>query len=195
MLEHPKLHARYATGIQAFMDAYNAPYNIEYRFWTGLFLLIRCILFLTFAFNASGNPSTKLLMIATSTLGIAILTRMLKGNVYRSWFTDTLEATFLLNLGVFSVATYHNRLAGGNQEVLANTAVGLVFACFIVIVTYQFLQRLQILNKLWPKLIAISTRCINRKKNQLHEQLIPDHTELDLVPTQVNTTVISVPKT
>ena len=48
--------------IQAFMDAYNAPYNLEYQLWTGLFLLIRCILFLTFAFNASGNPSTNLLV-------------------------------------------------------------------------------------------------------------------------------------
>ena len=70
-----------------------------------------------------------------------------------------------------------------------------MFACSIVIVTYQFLQQLQILNKLWPKLIAVSTRYINGEKNQLHEQLIPDHTELDLIPTQVNTTIISVPKT
>ena len=128
---------------QAFMDAYNAPYNLEYRFWTGLFLLICCILFLTLAFNASGNPSTNLLVITMLTLGIVILTRLLKGRVYKNWFTDALEATFLLNLGVFSAATYHNKLTGGNQEVLANIAVGLVFASFIIIGICHFYPTVQ----------------------------------------------------
>ena len=181
--------------IQAFMDAYNAPYNLEYRFWTGLFLLIRCILFLTFAFNSSGNPSTNLLIITTSTLGIVILTRLLKGRVYKNWFTDTLEATFLLNLGVYSAATYHNRLTGGNQEVLANIAVGLVFACFMIIGIYHIFQQLQLFNTVWPKLISAITRNNNRGKDQLSEQLISTHNELMLVPTEVNTTIISVSKT
>ena len=74
------------------------------------------------------------------TLGIVILTRLLKGRVYKNWFTDALEATFLLNLGVFSAATYHNKLTGGNQEVLANIAVGLVFVTFIIIGICHFIQ-------------------------------------------------------
>ena len=59
--------------ILALMDAYNAPYNLEYRYWTGLFLLIRCALFLVFAVNALGNPSTNMLAIATAILGLLIL--------------------------------------------------------------------------------------------------------------------------
>ena len=182
--------------IQAFIDAYNAPYNLEYRFWTGLFLIIRCVLFLTFAFNASGNPSTNLLVIATSTLGTVILTRLLKGRVYKNWFTDALEATFLLNLGVFSAATHHNRLIGGNQEVLANIAVGLVFVCFIIIGIYHTFQQLQVFKTVWPKLIStIRARNNSGETKELSEQLIPTHNQLKLVSTEVNTTIISISRT
>ena len=38
--------------IKPFMDAYHAPYKKETRYWTGLILLVRCILFLIFAVNS-----------------------------------------------------------------------------------------------------------------------------------------------
>ena len=69
--------------ILALMDAYSAPYNLEYRYWTGLLLLIRCALFLVFAVNALGNPSTNMLAIATATLGLPVLMRLfIKERIY-----------------------------------------------------------------------------------------------------------------
>ena len=50
----------------SFMDAYHAPYNNRHRYWTGLMLLSRCVLFLVFALNHSDN--TILTNMYTTTL-------------------------------------------------------------------------------------------------------------------------------
>ena len=41
--------------IISIMDAYHAPYSKRHRYWTGLMLLTRCVLFLAFAFNADNG--------------------------------------------------------------------------------------------------------------------------------------------
>lgn len=187
--------------IQAFMDTYNVPYNLDYRFWTGLLLLVRCMLFLVFAFNVTGNPSTNLLVIATSTLGILVLTRLMKARVYKSRITEALEASYLLNLGVFSIATYHNRLAQGNQNTLANIAVGIAFASFILVCLFHpfHSQILTVLVKTSLKWQNIKTYVINWKAkrnagegDEMRQQLVPIDKELQPVVTM---SVITVPQT
>ena len=39
--------------LKAFLDTYHAPYKPKHRYWTGLLLLVRCSLFLFFAYNIS----------------------------------------------------------------------------------------------------------------------------------------------
>ena len=43
-----------STAFVSIMDAYHAPYNKKHRYWTGLMLLTRCLLFLAFA-SSYGN--------------------------------------------------------------------------------------------------------------------------------------------
>ena len=45
------------------MDAYYAPYKKHTRFWIGLLLTIRCIIFLVSALNTLGNNKLTLLVI------------------------------------------------------------------------------------------------------------------------------------
>ena len=59
--------------IMPLMDAYHAPYKKESRYWTGFLLLVRCALFLTFAFNILGNCSGNLLAIISVTAGLMII--------------------------------------------------------------------------------------------------------------------------
>ena len=58
--------------IRPFLDAYHAPYTDKNRYWMGLMLLLRFILFLISAINALGDPSVNLL--ATAFITVAILT-------------------------------------------------------------------------------------------------------------------------
>ena len=66
-------------------------------------LLVRCDLFLVFAFNISGDDSVNLLVISSATFGI-FLWLTFSGVVYKSWYLNALEVSFILN---FAVATIY----------------------------------------------------------------------------------------
>ena len=122
--------------VKAFMDAYHAPYMPKQRYWTGFLLILRCALYLVFAFNALRDPNVNLLVIATSTFGITIIV-WLTGRVYEKWWLDALESSFILNLGVLAVGTFYIKLSGGNQAALVYTLVSIAFATFIGIISYH----------------------------------------------------------
>ena len=127
---------------KAILDTYHAPYKPKYRCWTGMLLLVRCALFLVFAFNISGNNSVNLLVISSTTFGIFVLFT-LSGVVYKSWYWNVLEVSFILNLGILAAATYHVRLSGGSQAAVAYTSVGIAFLTFVGIVTYHIYIRIK----------------------------------------------------
>jgi hypothetical protein len=50
--------------LTSFMDAYHAPYVTNNRYWTGLLLLARVVLYLTAPINVSGEPRFNLLAVS-----------------------------------------------------------------------------------------------------------------------------------
>ena len=162
--------------LKAILDAYHAPYKPKHRYWTGLLLLVRCALFLVFSFNISGNDSVNLLVISSATFGI-IVGFALSGMVYKSWYLNALELSFILNLGIFAVATYHAKLSGGSQAAVAYTSVGIAFLTFVGIVTYHIYLRIK---------SKVHNMCHHGKcENNLEHQcgVTPNnvtHTEVDL---------------
>ena len=87
-----------------FLDAYYAPYTDKHRYWTGLMLLLRFILLLISKVNTLGDPSVNLLAAATITM--LILPTILGAKIYKIWSLNFLETSFILNLGILSVALY-----------------------------------------------------------------------------------------
>ena len=128
--------------LKVILDAYHAPYKTKHRYWTGLLLLVRCALFLVFAFNISGNDSVNLLVISSASFGILVWFT-LSSVVYRSWHLNALEVSFTLNLGILAVATYHVRQSGGSQSAVAYISVGIAFLTFMGIVTYHIYIRIK----------------------------------------------------
>ena len=128
--------------LKAILDTYYAPYKPKHRYWTGLLLLVRCALFLVFAFNVSGNDSVNLLAISAASFGIFVWFT-LSSVVYRSWYLNALEVSFILNLGILAVATYHVKLSGESQAAVTYTSVGIAFLTFVGIVTYHIHIRIK----------------------------------------------------
>ena len=141
----PLLHWVRNPKLKAILDTYHAPYKPNHRFWTGLLLLLRCVFFLVFAFNINRDDSVNLLIISSSTFGIlGWLT--LFGVVYKSWYLNALEVSFIINLGILAVATYHvNHVnwSGGSQIAVAYTSVAIAFLTFMGIITYHIYVRIK----------------------------------------------------
>ena len=124
------------------MDAYHAPYKKECRYWTGFLLLVRCALFLTFAFNALGDASINLLTITSITAGLTVLA-WLQNRLYREIHKDILEASFILNLCIFAATTYYVREIEGRWDQVAYSSTGIAFAIFVYIVFYHIFLRIR----------------------------------------------------
>ena len=127
--------------LKPFMDAYHAPYKKETRYWTGFLLLVRCALFLTFAFNALGSASINLLTITSVTVGLTVLA-WLQNRLYNERFNDILEACFMLNLCIFAAATYHVREIEGRQDKLVYTSAGIALMILICTIIYLVFRRI-----------------------------------------------------
>ena len=140
---HRLLH--WANRIKPLLDAYQGPYRDRFRFWTGLMLVIRAILFITFASSALGDPRVNLLAIAISLL---LLFTILwnTGPVYKSYLTHSIEFFHILNLGVYSAATQFLTSSGASphqQGQLAAVMVGSAFLVFCGILLYHLYTQLQ----------------------------------------------------
>ena len=126
------------------LDAYHAPYTNRHRYWTGVMLLIRFVLFFISAVNALGDPSVNLLAIISITNAILTLPTILGARIYKMWCLSLLETSFILNLAILSAASQYIRHAtGGNQNAATLTSVGIAFTTFSGIVVYHSVQQLK----------------------------------------------------
>ena len=123
-------------------DAHTGPYKDNHRYWTGLLLFLRAILFFIFFLNYLGDPAINLVAIITAVFSLTIL-QMWIGGAYKDIRLSMLEHSFLLNLGITSAATLYNRLSGGNQVALGCVSVTIALVTFAWILLYHTVVRLK----------------------------------------------------
>ena len=119
--------------LKAFLEAYYAPYMIKHRYWTVLLLVARLVLLPVFAINVLGDNSENLLAISATSFGLLVWPWMI-GNVYKNWKLSALNASYILNLGIFAIATNYVQQAGGNQAVVTYISTGIAFVTFFATV-------------------------------------------------------------
>ena len=115
-------------------------------------LLVRCALFLLFAFNALGDPSVNLFAIGCVTVILLIVYAQLGNRIYKTWYLNTLEQSVIVNLGILTIVTLYIRSTGGNQNAVTFTSISVAFATFIGIVIYHSVQQIKDTSQLWRKL-------------------------------------------
>ena len=137
--------------ILPFLEAYHAPYTDKHRYWTGLMLTVRCILFLIFAF---GDSSINLLCIGCTTIMLHILTILLGNRIYKTWSLNILESFFIGNLSILVLATLYIRSinAEANQNAVTFTSLSIVFVAFIGIIIYHSVQQAKETPRWWKRM-------------------------------------------
>ena len=144
------------------MDAYHAPYKNKHRYWTGLMLLVRCALFLTFSFNILGDPNVNLLAI-TSTI-ILVMTSVTYLKVYKNKTLNILELSFMINIAFLAAITQQVQLSQTNKEIVSTISVSIAFLTFIAILIYH--SYIQLKDTVWRKIQQARVRT----KREYNEQ-------------------------
>ena len=162
--------------LTAILDAYYAPYNKHCRYWTGLGLLLRCILF-----SALGDS---ILFLTVISMIVLLLARTsYRGGIYKRNVASIAEGLFLANLGVVSLTLLYS--AELCEALTSSVTVSFIF--FVGITTYhiylEFVRNhLYTFKKLMERFINISKipykpqdkpkRCSSTSYIQLRESLI-----------------------
>ena len=126
------------TKLVSLIDAYHAPYKARHRYWPGLLLLISIVQYFISALNTTGNPAVNLFAVIVLITALTVYKGVVLG-VYKSWPLDALESMIHFNLILFSSSTMYIKEGSGNQTVLANTSIAIIFITFILIVGYHIL--------------------------------------------------------
>ena len=169
------------------MDAYHAPYKKRYRFWTGLTLLIRCVLFTLFATNTSNILLTNMFVVVLITSLLLVARLYLFTSIYHNRGIDRLELFFLLNLELLFLIILYLHGVGANITITCKfTTVSIVitFVTFFGILVYHTFLRLT--NTKAYKSIFLKLQNLSRAKRPASVKF------MELSKEQHSTTVIEL---
>ena len=119
--------------LKPFIDAYQGPFKDRYRYWPGIQLMVRVVLYLVFATNQSNDISTNLLAIIIVTAVYSSAKNVF--SVYKNSFVNAIEMSLILNVACVSVALLFIASYDDLDVVIASMACG--FAAFLVIIAYH----------------------------------------------------------
>ena len=117
--------------IYLLMEAYHAPYTPKHRYWTGLLLLARAIVYLIATTN---DPQIQLVSTVFIVSCIILLKMLITTKIFKNWLIDSLESFFYFNIIILASFTIYNLNTGNNQSYIALTSVvlSMVVTSFIL---------------------------------------------------------------
>ena len=129
--------------LKPFFDAYTGPYRANHRYWTGLLLITRISLLITFSVNQHNNLSTNLLAIITVSVLLLGLLSSAHSGVYESTLNNILEIFFLCNIIITSAAVFFNLYNQRSSPVAIYLSTSVTLVIFVAIILYHALRQLQ----------------------------------------------------
>ena len=127
--------------LKPFFDAYTGPYRASHCYWTGLLLVARIALLITFSVNQHNNPSLSLLaiiVVSFALLGWFSFTKW----VYRNTLNNVLEIVNLCNLGVTATVIFFDLHNQKHSPVAIYISTSFAFVQFVCIILYHAWKQL-----------------------------------------------------
>lgn len=169
------------TKINAIVTTYHAPYNYEYRFWTGLLLLARVVLYLTAAVTESQSPRVPLLMTLLLVGFLLFLKGAIGVRLYKKTSVDITETVILINLLVYSgFSLYKFKSDNKTQMAIAYSSTAAVLLILIGVVIYHI------------TIIIVRKRKAAQARNEYGRSLLIEPVEDTLLATDSEVTYSTV---
>ena len=171
--------------LSLFIEPYHIPYTPQHRYWTGLLLVVRIVLYLTSAVNVSGDPSISLLVTGIA-VSFLLFLKGYFGNIYRNWLIGSLEVGCYLNIVLFSFITLFLLNNDGHLLAAAYISGLITLALTLIILAHHIFTELISKTKL---LQGVNSRLTHRQCD------INDEASLELTSTQslLTSTIVDAP--
>ena len=157
-----------STKLNAFLYTYHVAHTGKHRYWTGLLLLARIVLYLVSYILEDAH--IRLLGISLAAIALLLIKALFRERVYRNKFVDCLNTVSILNVLLFSLVALC--IAGGKnrqkqQEIVAYISVSIAMMTFIVILVYHLkitLMEIAIIQTLFKRARLSTGRLNNNSK-------------------------------
>ena len=125
------------TKLNAFIAAYHVPYNSRYRYWTGLLLLVRVILYITASLTVSDKP--QVFLLATIILiGGLYLFKGGMGLMFKKSIADIVETIVYFNLlALAAFSLYEFKTDPTKQTAVAYTSTITILLLLVGVIAYH----------------------------------------------------------
>ena len=126
------------TKLNVFIASHHVPHNSKYRYWTGLLLLVRVVLYITASVTVSAKPETFPLITNTLIGGLFVVKCSRSVRVYKTSFVDLVDTVLYFNLLVFSAfSQYDFKTDITKQTAVAHISMIITFILFIGAILYH----------------------------------------------------------
>ena len=156
---HPLL--RWVLRIKPLLDTYQGPYKDKYRYWTGVMLTMRLVLFTVFAANTLGDPKINLFSIILAVLPYLLYIT----SISKKKLNMILECLYTLNLSVFASAALLLKGLQKDTEHLTWVMVGSVLAMFCITLIWHLYMYVPIFHDTFNKLKSLLKNHCRRRLN------------------------------
>ena len=130
--------------LHGFVNTYHAPYMAEHRYWIGMLLLVRVLIYLIEAFSASSEQPITLLCTVIIMCCLLLFKAVLRSRVYRNKFVNVIESAIFFNVAIFALITLYTFNIQGYKKIgdllqlqtaTAYLSVGAVLVLMLVILS------------------------------------------------------------
>ena len=132
--------------LHSFIDIYHTPYTAKHRYWTGLLLLVRVVVYLASSFTLSIDPRISLLFIVVAMCCLLAYKSLLTFPVYKHRLLNVMDSFVYLNIAIFATISWCtldepiNIYKETTQRVAAYISVGMIFVLLLLVIIYHIFR-------------------------------------------------------
>ena len=149
--------------LRMFVEPYHAPYAFKHRYWTGLLLLVRVIVYVISAANVSGDCGITLLAIG---IIVIILLVLVSFRPYKNWPVEFLEIVCFANIAGLCLAKLYTSKVGKSQVMVGYISGIISLILFLIVLAYHVVTQLFFKTQLGKMLKVKFNRQFNDPENE-----------------------------
>lgn len=148
------LHLRWISNTQKlslFIQTYQAPYTSKHRYWTGLLLLARIVLYITSAANVNSDPRINLTAIGVVVIGILLMRDFVesRGQIYEKRPTEMLETACHFNLVFLCIVSFFTLENTKAKVILTHVSISFTAVLFLGVLLHHTITEVIFKTRLW----------------------------------------------
>ena len=157
----------YAPKFSLFIRVYHAPYTPKHRYWTGLLLVARIILYVIFAANVEGDPKINLIAIGVVVVSILIVRDFVEGGerLYQKRPIEMLETACHFNLVILCIVTFFTLGDSVVKNIIAQMSMTVTIVLLLGVLIYHLVTEVVLKIKLCKRFIEGQGQCMRDEIN------------------------------